>query len=74
MNNKKIIFVSGTGRSGTHLVGRCISSHPNISGRIEVPETFNLITKIATTQDIISIEEKENLLKKINFETFFNYR
>ena len=48
----KLIFVSGTGRSGTHLVGRSLSSHEDIQGRIEDPSTFNLITKIATTQDL----------------------
>lgn len=48
---KRIIFISGTGRSGTHLIGRTISSHPEVSGRIEVASTFGLITKIATTQD-----------------------
>lgn len=48
----KLIFVSGTGRSGTHLLGRTLSSHNEILGRIEDPSTFNLITKIATTQDL----------------------
>ena len=48
---KKLILISGTGRSGTHLIGRTISTHPDIKGRIESPDTFNLITKIATTQD-----------------------
>lgn len=47
----KLIFISGTGRSGTHLIGRTISSHRKIAGRIEVDSTFKLITKIATTQD-----------------------
>jgi hypothetical protein len=49
--NKNLIFVSGTGRSGTHLIGRTISSHEEIEGRIEISNTFNLITQIATTQD-----------------------
>lgn len=48
---KKLIFISGTGRSGTHYIGRLISSHPDIDCRMENPETFKLITKIATTQD-----------------------
>lgn len=48
---KKMIFVSGTGRSGTHLIGRSISSHDDVSGRIEISNTFRLITRIATTQD-----------------------
>lgn len=48
---KTLFFVSGTGRSGTHLIGRTISSHKDITGRIESKGTFGLITKIATTQD-----------------------
>lgn len=49
---KKLIFISGTGRSGTHLIGRTLSSHPEVIGRIEDTITFPLITKLATTQDI----------------------
>lgn len=51
---QKLIFISGTGRSGTNLIGRTIASHPRIKGRIEEQKTFNLITKIATTQDFNS--------------------
>ncbi len=51
---QKIIFISGTGRSGTNLVGRAISSHPEIEGRIEDPKTFSVFTKLGTTQDIRS--------------------
>ncbi len=50
----RLFFVSGTGRSGTHLVGRTIASHEEISGRIEESDTFGLITRIATTQDVKS--------------------
>lgn len=49
---KKIIFVLGTGRSGTHLLGRAISSHSEIEGHIEDPRTFHLATRIATEQDL----------------------
>lgn len=52
--SKKFIFVSGTGRSGTHLIGRSIASHPSIQGRIEDPYTFKVLTKLATTQDLNS--------------------
>lgn len=45
-----LIFISGTGRSGTHLIGETIASHPEVIGRIETKDTFRLITKIATTQ------------------------
>lgn len=49
-SKNKMIFISGSGRSGTHLIGRSISSHKDIMGRIETKNTFNLITKIATEQ------------------------
>lgn len=49
--DRKLIFIAGTGRSGTHLMGQVISTHPKITGRIEEPDTFKLITEIATTQD-----------------------
>ena len=51
---RNFIFVSGTGRSGTHLIGRSIASHPSIQGRIEDPYTFRILTKLATTQDFNS--------------------
>lgn len=51
---QKLFFISGTGRSGTHLIGRSIASHPQINGRIEKKDTFKLITKIATSQDFRS--------------------
>jgi len=73
-NQKKIIFISGTGRSGTHLVGRSISSHPEITARIEESDTFALITRIATTQDI-DLVLKTYLLKillKLRLTKIFN--
>ena len=48
----KIIFVSGTGRSGTHLIGRVLSTNKLINGRIEEPYTFKLITRIASRKDL----------------------
>lgn len=47
----KLVFIVGTGRSGTHLIGRTISSHADVKGRIEDPTTFNLVTQIASRQD-----------------------
>lgn len=57
-----IIFISGTGRSGTHLIGRSISSSKEIIGRIEVDDTFSLITDLATKQAIYPFYK--NLYKK----------
>lgn len=51
---KKIVFVIGTGRSGTHLLGRTISSHPLIEGHIEDPSLFHPAVNIAVKQDIVS--------------------
>lgn len=47
----KFIFICGTGRSGTHLIGRSVGSHRDIEARIESPESFGLITSIASLQD-----------------------
>ncbi len=65
---KKLIFVSGTGRSGTHLIGRSLSNHPEIEDRIEVPNTFNLITSIAINQDIRNIIYIRYLKQKLKKE------
>lgn len=48
--DKKLIFVIGSGRSGTHLIGRIIGSHPEVDAYIEDERTFTLVTKIATQQ------------------------
>lgn len=50
--DKKLIFIVGTGRSGTHLLGRILATNPHIKGRFEEPETFRLITRIAVNQDV----------------------
>ena len=51
---KKIIYIMGTGRSGTHLLGRTVSSHPLIEGHIEDPDYFHPAVNIAVKQDISS--------------------
>ena len=45
-----IIFIIGTGRSGTNLVGRIIGSHPQVIPYIEDSRFFKLATKIAIEQ------------------------
>jgi hypothetical protein len=47
----RLIFVAGTGRSGTHLLGRSVGSHRDIELRSEQPLTFRLVTYLATHQD-----------------------
>ncbi|MFO8234693.1 MAG: sulfotransferase [Bacteroidales bacterium] len=65
---KKIIFVIGTGRSGTHLLGRTISSHSLIEGHIEDPALFHPAVNIAVKQDIANplyiVAQKYRLIKK----------
>lgn len=41
------IFILGTGRSGTHWVGRILEAHPDIRVTIETPRTFRLATRAA---------------------------
>ena len=70
MRENRLIFVIGTGRSGTHLIGRAISSHPEIEGRIEDSETFDLITRLGTQQDIRS--RIHNFLVRVWLKTRLN--
>lgn len=60
---KKMIFIIGTGRSGTHLIGRTVSSHPKIDGFIEHPNFFILSALIGAFQDIAPFS-METMLKK----------
>lgn len=43
-----MFFVIGSGRSGTHLIGRIIGSHPKVQAYIEDEKFFPLVTQIAT--------------------------
>jgi len=77
---KKIIYVIGTGRSGTHLLGRTIGSHPLIEGHIEDPEFFHPAVNIAVKQDIagkgyIALQKRRLLwnYKKLLRRTSSNY-
>ena len=66
------LFIAGTGRSGTHLVGRTIGSHPDIEKRIENPSTFGYITKLAATKSLnIGLKNfyyKQRILLALNNE------
>jgi Sulfotransferase family len=47
VSERKKIFVIGSGRSGTHLVGNILDSHPDIAATIEEPEIFEAVTTMA---------------------------
>ncbi|MEP2770531.1 MAG: sulfotransferase [Fulvivirga sp.] len=66
--DKKIIFVIGSGRSGTHLIGRIIGSHQDVDPYIEDERTFTLSTKIATQQ--VERGKIKKLIK--NYKNLFN--
>lgn len=54
------IFVIGTGRSGTHLLGRTFQSNPETKVMIEKPKFFKAITALATGKN-----KRKSDLKKI---------
>ena len=45
--NKKLIFVIGSGRSGTHLLGRTFENNKEVDALIEDSEFFHSITQLA---------------------------
>ncbi|WP_271855509.1 sulfotransferase [Patiriisocius marinus] len=49
--DKKLIFIIGSGRSGTHLLGRTLASNELVESFIEDKKFFDPITKLATGQD-----------------------
>jgi hypothetical protein len=49
-NEKTPIFVIGSGRSGTHLLGRVFLSSPEVRVFIEDPKFFKKVTEFATGQ------------------------
>ncbi|QGH36254.1 sulfotransferase [Gracilibacillus salitolerans] len=54
------IFVLGSGRSGTHLLGYVLDSHHLINATIEKPKIFTMATTIALNK-----EKKERLLPNL---------
>lgn len=58
--DQKIIFVIGTGRSGTHWLGYILEAHPNIKATIEEPAIFKTVTEIALDQ-----QKKDKLFPKL---------
>jgi hypothetical protein len=84
--NKKIIFVIGSGRSGTHLLGRTLGSCTEIESFIEDKRFFNEISNIATGlnteklafkkvlkkyKEIFSKTEKDYILEKTHPNIWF---
>lgn len=45
--NQCIIFILGTGRSGTHWIGYALANHPDIISSVEEQPMFDWSTKIA---------------------------
>lgn len=59
-NNPKSIFIIGTGRSGTHLLGYTLTGHPDIRITIEKKPIFQWVTEAALYYD-----RRSKLLPKI---------
>lgn len=57
---QKIIFILGTGRSGTHWLGYILENHPLIKATIEKKSIFRLVVKIA-----LDSSKKEKLYPKL---------
>src|SRR5690606_38689612 len=62
---KKFVFVLGTGRSGTHFLGRLIGKNPSCHLLLESEETFPLSIKANITH-YHTIRHKNRLIKKYN--------
>lgn len=48
--NSNFLFIIGTGRSGTHFLGRVIGNHPEVQVLMENRKTFSLVKKAAITK------------------------
>jgi len=44
---KNMIFIIGSGRSGTHWLGNILGGHKKVRITVEKPDIFNLVTKMA---------------------------
>lgn len=69
--DKKVIFIVGTGRSGTHLIGRTLGSDLKVEAFIESTDFFQRFTELAV-QPNSSIVFKE--LKRVieSYKEFLN--
>ena len=67
--NKNLIFVIGSGRSGTHLLGRTFENSPEIDAFIEDERFFKPITELAVGLNK-NIESYQKLLKQ--YKKVFN--
>ncbi|MCR9183581.1 MAG: hypothetical protein NXH73_11705 [Flavobacteriaceae bacterium] len=65
--DKKVVFVIGTGRSGTHLIGRTIGSSSKVDAHIESTDFFNKFTQLAVNFENVNTQEVFfNLLESYN--------
>lgn len=69
VSNKKIVFVIGSGRSGTHLLGRTIGNLEIFDAYIEDEKLFNKVTKVAVNPNR-SLKDVKHILKL--YEGVFN--
>lgn len=51
IKNQKIIFIIGSGRSGTNWIGEILKNNPQIKVTIEIPKIFWKVTEIALNQN-----------------------
>ncbi|MGJ3236255.1 sulfotransferase family protein [Marivirga sp.] len=56
--NSRFIFVIGSGRSGTHFLGRIFQNNPSVELLLEDPKYFSLVKDI-------NIKQKKDLLPKL---------
>jgi len=56
--NSRFIFVIGSGRSGTHFLGRIFQNNPQVELLLEDPKYFSLVKEI-------NIKQNRNLLPKL---------
>jgi hypothetical protein len=61
--DQRIVFVVGSGRSGTHWAGYTLDAHPRIHTTVEDPKVFSLVTSAA----LDPARERKNLPRILRF-------